>query len=62
MTALLPACAADPMLGFAIYWVIGRQLRSVRDAAQEVSGRSPFDAGAWPSSGCLLKYNRSSTR
>ncbi|MDB5986841.1 MAG: two-component sensor histidine kinase [Nevskia sp.] len=46
MTALLPLALLIPMLGFAIYWVIGRQLRSVRDAAQEVSGRSPFDAGS----------------
>ena len=41
--ALVPQLIALPVLGFAIWWVVGRSLRPLRRLADELAHRSPDD-------------------
>ncbi len=43
LSALVPQLIALPVLGFAIWWVVGRSLRPLRRLADELAHRSPDD-------------------
>jgi two-component system sensor histidine kinase QseC len=43
LSALVPQLVALPLLGLAIWWVVGRSLRPLRRLADELAHRSPDD-------------------